>query len=150
MDLILWRHAEAQEGGPDLDRKLTSKGQKQAARVAHWLIQRLPSRTSVLASPARRARQTADALGMSYRVVDALAPGASVNDVLAAVDWPNRRGTVIIVGHQPTFGCVAAYLISGAALEWSIKKGGVWWLTYRVRNAEAQVVVRAVSAPDIV
>ncbi|MEO7547467.1 MAG: histidine phosphatase family protein, partial [Ramlibacter sp.] len=40
MDLILWRHAEAEdapEGGDDLDRALTSRGEKQAARVAAWL-----------------------------------------------------------------------------------------------------------------
>ena len=40
MDLILWRHAEAFElpdGGDDLDRALTPKGERQAARVADWL-----------------------------------------------------------------------------------------------------------------
>jgi phosphohistidine phosphatase len=40
MDLILWRHAEAQdesENGDDLQRSLTSRGEKQAARIAAWL-----------------------------------------------------------------------------------------------------------------
>ena len=41
MDLILWRHAEAEEGDNDLARELTPKGEKQAARVAEWLLQRL-------------------------------------------------------------------------------------------------------------
>ena len=45
MDLILWRHAEAEEGGPDLERRLTPKGRKQAKRVAAWLLQRLPKKT---------------------------------------------------------------------------------------------------------
>ena len=60
MDLILWRHAEAEEGGPDLERRLTARGHKHAARVAKWLLQRLPSKCTVIASPARRARQTGD------------------------------------------------------------------------------------------
>ena len=150
MDLILWRHAEAEEGGPDLERKLTPKGRKQAKRVAAWLLQRLPSKVTVLSSPARRARQTADALEVRAKLVDQIAPGAAVSDVLAAVDWPQRKGSVLVVGHQPTLGCVASYLVSGSPVEWSIKKGGLWWLTYRVRGGESQVVVRAVVAPDIV
>ena len=43
MDLILWRHAEAlemREIQDDLDRALTSKGERQAHRVAAWLNQR--------------------------------------------------------------------------------------------------------------
>ena len=150
MDLILWRHAEAEEGGPDLERKLTPKGRKQAKRVATWLLQRLPSKVTVLSSPARRARQTADALELRTKLVDRIAPGAAVSDVLEAVDWPRRKDAIVVVGHQPTLGCVASYLVSGSPVEWSIKKGGLWWLSYRVRGGESQVVVRAVVAPDMV
>jgi phosphohistidine phosphatase len=150
MDLILWRHAEAEEDGPDLERRLTPKGRKQAKRVAAWLLQRLPSKIAVLSSPARRARQTADALELRAKLVEELAPGAGVGDVLEAADWPRRKSAVLVVGHQPTLGCVAGYLVSGSPVEWSIKKGGLWWLSYRVRGGESQVVVRAVIAPDLV
>lgn len=149
MDLILWRHAEAGEGGADLERRLTSRGQKHAARMAEWLVQRLPSKCVVIASPARRTRQTADALDMPYKTSERLAPGASVADVLAAAGWPGKKKAVLVIGHQPTLGQVASYLLSGARDEWTIKKGGLWWLTNRVRNEEAQVVVRAVIAPDL-
>src|SRR5436190_21449722 len=37
MDLILWRHADAEPGEPDIGRRLTAKGLKQAERVAAWL-----------------------------------------------------------------------------------------------------------------
>ena len=149
MDLILWRHAEAEEGGPDLERRLTSRGHKHAARVAGWLLQRLPSKFTVLASPARRARQTAESLGATFKTSSGLAPGASVADILGAAEWPERKGAMVIVGHQPTLGQVAAYLVCGGGDEWTIKKGGLWWLTNRVRDDEAQVVVRAVIAPDL-
>lgn len=149
MDLILWRHAEAEEGLPDLSRKLTARGQKHAARVAEWLQQRLPAKFVVLASPAERTRQTALALGEAFRTVPSLAPGASVGDILGAAEWPDRKGAVIIVGHQPDLGRTAALLISGVEADWTLKKGGLWWLTNRVRNDEAQVVVRAVIAPDL-
>jgi phosphohistidine phosphatase len=81
--------------------------------------------------------------------VQSLAPGASVAEILNAAEWPDRKGAVILVGHQPDLGRVAAFLISGSAGDWTIKKGGLWWLTNRVRNDEAQVVVRAVIAPDL-
>jgi len=149
MDLILWRHAEAEDGGPDLERRLTPKGHKHAARMAAWLLQRLPASFIVLASPARRAQETAGALGVGLRTVDALAPGARVREILEAAEWPNHRSPVIVVGHQPDLGCAAAYLVSGVEDAWSVKKGGLWWIAHRPRDGEAQVVVRAVAAPDL-
>jgi phosphohistidine phosphatase len=150
MDLILWRHAEAQDGAPDLERRLTPRGHKHAARVAEWLRQRLPARFVVLASPARRAQETAQALGVAVRTVASLAPGASVEAILKAAEWPERKSAVVVVGHQPDLGRVALHLVAGAAGDGTIKKGGLWWLTNRVRNNEAQVVVRAVVAPDLI
>ncbi len=43
MELILWRHAEAEDGTHDSERKLTAKGIKQAARMAKWLRARVPA-----------------------------------------------------------------------------------------------------------
>ncbi len=151
MQLILWRHAQAEDGKSDHERELTAKGRKQAAKVAVWLRKRLPTKYRVLASPAVRARQTAAALGMEVSVVERLAPGASVNDVLGAAGWPDHAdAATIIVGHQPTLGCVAAQLVSGSSAEWSVRKGGLWWLEYRRRSAGSEVVVRAVVSPDLV
>jgi phosphohistidine phosphatase len=149
MDLLLWRHADAAEGGRDLDRKLTAKGRKQAARVAEWLIARLPGKFLVIASPARRARETADALNTRYRIVEQLAPGASIEAIVEAAGWPKIKGTVIVVGHQPDLGRAAASLIAGINADWSVKKGGLWWLTRRERDGTKQVVVRAVVSPDL-
>src|SRR5262245_50508609 len=111
MDLILWRHAEAEPGDDDLDRRLTSKGIKQAARVAAWLERHLPDSCRILVSPARRAQQTAQALGRKFKTVDEIAPGASAASVLAAANWPASRESVLIVGHQPTLGEVASLLL---------------------------------------
>jgi phosphohistidine phosphatase len=149
VDLILWRHADAAEGGRDLERKLTAKGHKQAARISEWLVARLPSRYVVLASPARRARETADALGMKYKIVERLAPGAASADILEASGWPDHKGAVVVVGHQPDLGRVAAVLLTGEQAQWPVKKGGLWWLNNREREGESQVVVRAVLSPDL-
>lgn len=149
MDLILWRHAEAADGTPDLARQLTAKGTKQAQDVAHWLRPRLPKHTRVIVSPAERTLQTAKALTEDFEIVRALAPGASPVAVLAAARWPEHKGAVLVVGHQPALGLLASMLIAGEPMPWSIKKGGVWWLSRRVRGEQSQVVLRAVVSPDL-
>jgi len=150
MDLILWRHAEAEPGEPDLGRRLTSKGLKQAERMAAWLEPRLPDTTRILVSPAARSEQTALALGRKYKTLDEIAPGASAESVLAAAGWPDSREPVLVVGHQPTLGEVAAMLLAGSAASWSIKKGAVWWLSNRTRDGDAGVVLKVAIGPDLV
>ena len=153
MDLLLWRHCEAEPGEPDLGRALTGKGEKQARRMAAWLHAHLPDSARILASPAQRAQQTAQALAelapRKLKTVDALAPGASAEDALRAVRWPDARSVVVVVGHQPTLGRVASRLLSGAEADWPIKKGGVWWFASRDRGGVEQVVLRAVMNPDL-
>ena len=149
MDLILWRHAEAVDGMPDMARKLTAKGEKQAREMAQWLRPRLPKHTRIIVSPAQRTLQTVKALSEEFEILRDLAPGASPTALLAAAQWPDRAGAVLVVGHQPTLGMVAATLIAGEPIPWSIKKGGLWWLSHRVRGEQPQVVLRAVVSPDM-
>lgn len=151
MDLILWRHAEAhlqREGQTDLERALTPKGERQAQRMAEWLNQRLAHSTRILVSPALRAQQTAKALDRHFKTVPAIAPEASVTALLSAARWPEATEPVLIIGHQPTIGQVAALLLGDVAQTWVIKKGAVWWLRSREREAGNQVVLQAVQSPD--
>lgn len=147
MDLILWRHADAENGIPDAGRKLTAKGLKQAQRMAAWLAKRLPQDTRVLVSPARRARETAQALGDAFEVLEEVGVGATPQAVLGAAGWPRAARAVLVVGHQPTLGQVAALAVTGSGDGWSVKKGAVWWIEHRGRDGEA--VVRAVMTPDL-
>lgn len=149
MDLILWRHAEAVDGQPDLARELTPKGVKQAKEIAQWLKSRLPRQTRIIVSPAERTQQTAAALTGEFEIDRQLAPGAPPTAVLTAAGWPDHRGAVLVVGHQPTLGMAAALLIAGEPMPWSMKKGAIWWLSHRVRGEHAQVVLRAVMSPDL-
>lgn len=166
MDLILWRHAEAVEGGPDLPdlrRPLSAKGEKQAARMAQWLDRMLPDGARVLVSPALRTLQTAQALvelGRKAKTVDALAPNAQAHSVLQAVGWPGGKGCVLVVGHQPTLGTLASLIITGEAQAWSVRKGAVWWLRERDKAAGVSdgdpptlhgnhAVLVAVQSPDL-
>ena len=149
MDLILWRHAEAVDGTPDRARRLTAKGTKQAQEIANWLRPRLPKHTRIIVSPAERTLQTAKALTEDFEIVRDVAPEASPAAVLAAANWPDHKGAVLVVGHQPTLGLLASLLIAGEPMPWSVKKGAVWWLAHRVRGEQPQVVLRAVVSPDL-
>ena len=148
MDLILWRHADAEDGVPDEARRLTAKGEKQAQQVGRWLKSHLPEGARILVSPARRAQQTASALGREYVTSKEVGTAASVVSVMAAAGWPDAKGAVVVVGHQPTLGRIAAVLLSGAEADWSVKKGGVWWFSNRLRDDETQTVLRAVMSPE--
>ena len=151
MDLILWRHAEAieaRDGELDLDRALTPKGERQAQRMAEWLNQRLAHSTRILVSPALRCQQTAKALGKKFKTANELSPDGNGEALLKSARWPDASEPVLVVGHQPTLGLVASYLLSEMPQAFTIKKGAVWWIRGRNREDTAQVILQAVQSPD--
>ena len=156
MDLILWRHAEAEDwlagdaqAGLDLDRSLTQRGEKQAARMAAWLDRQLPNGTRILVSPARRCEQTALALGRKYKVRTELAPDATSAQLLELVQWPQARSPILVIGHQPTLGQTIAQLLGLQEAECAVKKGALWWLRNRDRDGQNQTVVVTVQSPEV-
>jgi len=149
MNLILWRHAEAEDGSPDLARRLTDKGKRQARVMAEWLLPRLPAGTRILVSPATRTRQTADALDIAYTVVDDIAPDADPAVLLATAGWPTAGGSVLVVGHQPTLGLAASLVMSGEETQLGMKKGAVFWFSRKDKEEGAQTVLHAAMSPDM-
>jgi len=152
MELVLWRHADAEEGQSDMKRELTEKGRKQADRMAQWLKPRMDGKWRVLVSPAARARQTADALGVDYKVCLTLGPLDTEDALLREVEWPANERNVLVVGHQPTFGRVAARLLTGQRGDLTIKKASVWWFSSKLEEevSQGQTLLRTVIAPDFV
>lgn len=149
MELILWRHAEAEDGYPDHERALTEKGHEQAKKMAAWLKPRLPKDTQILVSPAKRAQQTADALGLPFTTLPEIAPGGSPQDLLKAAIWDTSKGSVLIVGHQPTLGLAAAIAMTRKTHFWCVKKASIWWIASRIRAEDEQAIIRAVVSPDM-
>ena len=155
MNLLLWRHAEAEDFHPrgDLARPLTRRGLAQAADGARWiraLAHAHDWQMRVVASPAQRTQQTAQAL-TEHPITDArLAPDADPAYYLALADGlAHRHEALVIVGHQPTIGEVISELLVGAEHPISVRKGGLWWFVLRAQTLEdAPVVLRGAWTPD--
>lgn len=153
MDLILWRHAEAEDNaadGIDAHRRLTARGHAQARTMARWLAQVLPEGTQVIASPSLRTRQTVEPLGRPVRYEQACASGATPQALLAAAGWPGARHPVLVVGHQPTLGQVAALLLAGAPRYWTVRRGNVWWIAGDGEGEADDCFLKAVMAPELI
>lgn len=148
MELLLWRHAEAEDGEDDLARPLTQRGCGQAARMAAWIKAHQPKDLRIIVSHALRTQQTVKALDLPYETQRKIGPDACVSELIAASGWPSGNGAVLIVGHQPSLGRLASLLLAGHESEWTIKKGALWWLSNRVRRGETQTILRTVVSPD--
>ena len=148
MELILWRHTEAEDGSPDIARELTAKGHKQANKMAAFLKTRLPDDTRILVSPAKRTQQTVQPLTEYFETEPEVGTGASPRAVLDAAGWPDGEGCVLVVGHQPTLGQTAALLLGEPSACFSVRKGAVWWLSRREREGDYQTKLRLVISPE--
>lgn len=149
MDLLLWRHAEAEDGDDDLRRRLTERGERQARTMASWILAHRPKDLRIVVSPAVRTQQTAEALQLPFETHRKIGPDTCVSELIATSGWPTASGAVLIVGHQPSLGRLASLLLAGHEAEWSIKKGALWWLSNRVRRNETQTVLRAMIPVEL-
>jgi phosphohistidine phosphatase len=149
MQLILWRHADAEDPGgkPDTERNLTKKGRAQAARMGGWLASRIDKDWRILVSPARRTLQTVEPLGMPHEQADAVGLAATAQTLLDAAGWPDSGHNVLVVGHQPTLGEAAALLL-GSDAGLSVRKGAIWWFATRERDGRTETVLKMVMAPE--
>lgn len=157
MDLLLWRHAEAEAEsatGLDADRALTRRGRKDAAKMAKWLKGHLPTDTIVLSSPARRCQETVAALrdisDIRARAVEFLSVDSNIERIRKELATFTGDKTVLVVGHQPNLGSLVARLVGMQESSCVVKKGAVWWLHQRSSqgNTAPQTYLLTVQHPD--
>lgn len=116
--LLVMRHGEAGHGVPDAERELTARGRREAERMAAWLADREDlAGLRLLASPYRRARQTAaivgQALGLEAEALSLITPD---DPPRAVADWllaqPQGR-PLLLVSHMPLVGALTGLLVEG-------------------------------------
>ena len=132
-ELYLVRHAIAAERGedwPDDDKRpLTERGIARFKEIVEGLAGLDVVVDEIFTSPLVRAKQTADLLAAglagkpAVKILDALSPGHTPTSVLAQLARAARRRRIILVGHEPDLGELAAHRI-GAGRALPFKKGG--------------------------
>jgi phosphohistidine phosphatase len=153
-DLILWRHAEAEDisaTGKDTDRVLTKRGRKDAAKMAKWLEKHLPADTVVLCSPALRCQQTASALAhlnhIEIKVEDFLSVESNVERITKALADFDDAKALLLVGHQPNLGLLIVKLLGMHQSAGVMKKGSVSWVRQRTDGDEKSYYIYGVQQP---
>jgi phosphohistidine phosphatase len=160
-EIYLMRHglASPRTGGgihDDGKRSLTPEGKKKMERIARGLLRLGLDLDWIVTSPLVRAVETAGIVSdcldskIPMDIADALRPGGSPEALFAFLAKHLHRKRVLVVGHEPDLGELAARLISaGRNAQLGFKKGGccridfdefpprspgrlVWWLTPRV------------------
>ena len=152
MNLILWRHAEAEYGPPDLERQLTIKGHHQAETMATWLQNHLPENYQVWASQAMRSQQTAGYLNKKPTILSTINPNIDARSLPRLLENVSDNATIIIVGHQPWIGEFCSYLLNGQWHDghyWSVKKSGFWWFQVKVTESGYTAKLKAALTPCI-
>jgi phosphohistidine phosphatase len=132
--IYLIRHGLAEERGDawpdDAKRPLTPQGMSRLRRAGRALARLGVPVDVVLTSPLVRTRQTAELLAAPFAPrppivnADALAPGGTPAAVAAEIARHPRRRNIFIVGHEPSLGELAQWLL-GTRNPVEFKKGGI-------------------------
>ena len=117
MLVYLLRHAEAEvHAASDAARRLTPKGEEQAARAGKFCRRQRMNPDIILSSPVTRALQTAQAVAACLDDVDlvevpwaacGMSPGRAIDELGGFAKF----ASVMLVGHQPDLGELAAVLL---------------------------------------
>lgn len=142
MKIVLVRHGEAEpRGSSDAARALTARGHEQALAAGAWLRAALADAGTarLLASPYRRAQETAQAIGAGLKLpvttVDAITPDVDPRVALAAIEEAAAgASTLLVVSHMPLVAGLAAWMESGSLT------GGRGFALAEVRVLELEVL----------
>jgi len=135
MKLYLVRHGIAVDHGVagfgEEDRPLTREGIEKLSRSASGLRNLDCAPEIILTSPLTRARQTAEILqaalapAASLEICEALSPSGRRNRVYEEISKRGDGSILMLVGHQPSLGEIAAEIAWGTSQNYiEIKKGG--------------------------
>jgi phosphohistidine phosphatase len=134
MQVYLLRHGIAEEGssnGHDADRALTSEGRRKLRQVLQAAARAGVDPTLILTSPLKRAVQTAEIAQSVLKhkndlvPTKALTPGSTVEQVWDEIRAHQNEKALLLVGHNPLFSELAAYLLGTRTLQFEFKKGAL-------------------------
>ena len=134
MEIYILRHGiaeEAKAGMDDAARALVPEGKKKLQAVLRTAAAAGVAPSLILTSPLRRAVETAqiaaEVLGYKGEIIqeDALRLGKSPQDVWDELRTHRSEPQVLLAGHEPQFGYLAAYLLGAPSVQVDVKKGSI-------------------------
>lgn len=134
MQVYLLRHGIAEEGRVgmnDSDRELTTEGRRKLRETLRALASAEVNPSLIVSSPLTRALQTAEIARSVFKTkaevlrTKALTPNASVEQVWDELRAHRGESELMLVGHEPQFSNLAAYLLGARELRVDFKKGAV-------------------------
>jgi phosphohistidine phosphatase len=152
--IYLLRHAHAGDpakwSGDDAARPLSARGREQARRLGRFLADRALTFDTIVSSPKKRARQTAelfaDAFGVGVAIDDRLGGPLDV-DLLSDVIEGAGGASIVLVGHDPDFSELCGSLTGSGYLP--LRKGAVARIDAAVPLQEGAGVLRWLLPPDL-
>ena len=155
MQIILWRHGEAEAADIDFDRSFTAKGKQQAQKTAHFINRYFPKQREIWVSPLKRSKETASYLDSKERILEQnfLIPSSPAPIIKAHLYRQKSDTNLIIVGHQPWLGeLIFSLVLRGIEKNQNkffelgpFKKGALWWLVLDKDGTH----IKAVLTPDL-
>ncbi len=157
MEIYLLRHGIAEDGAgiPDADRALTQEGKRKLRDVLKAAARSDVSPSLIVSSPLRRALETAriaaDELGYKKDILrtQALLPSASPNDVWQEMRAHRDESAVMLVGHEPLFGQLAAYLLGTPEVLVDFKKGALFAVDMQQAGLRPRGVLKWMLTPKL-
>jgi phosphohistidine phosphatase len=140
MNIHLLRHGIAAPLAEENDfrdekRRLTPEGELKLRRAAQGLKLLQVSFDLVVSSPLIRAKETAEIIAevLKYKpaidIWDELEPEGPPESVCSRLRSHSEKGSLLLVGHQPSIGVLASYLLTGnSSRSLPFKKGSIFSL----------------------
>lgn len=139
MDVYLLRHGIAEEGEAgtsDADRALTAEGRRKLRQVLVAACDAKVSLDLILSSPLKRTLQTADVARRTLKYkgeilkTKVLAPGSNVQQVWDEIRDHRDKTSLMLIGHNPQFSQLAAFLLGSPDMQVDFKKGGLMKISF--------------------
>ena len=159
MQVYLLRHGIAENGkpgSPDSTRALVPEGKKKLKEVLSAARSAGAKPTLVLTSPFRRALETAEiaitSLGLKKDDLvqtQSLLPMSDVGDAWEEIRVYKDEAALLLVGHEPLFGRLFAYLLGEPDLLVDFKKGALARIDLDSFGAQPKGVLRWFIPPKL-
>jgi phosphohistidine phosphatase len=158
MEIYILRHGiaeEAKAGHPDSERALTEAGREKLRRVLDRARSAGVKPSLILASPYRRAVETAQMAGQSLgcgRILEseALVPGSTPEEVWDAIRERRKEDALLLAGHEPLLGMTVAHLLGAPALQVDLKKAALVCIEQESFGAAPRGILKWMLTPRLV